>query len=89
MSEFPSRRFAEQDAPGGAELFRHHRIPCRHVIGQEFRLGCGPDPGRLDDVLEAIRNAVQRAARAIARDFGLGCPGLPLRKLGGEGHKAQ
>ena len=65
MGEFPRCRFTEQNASGGGELLRHHGILRRDVIGQQLGLRRGPDPGGFDDILEAVRDAVQRAARAI------------------------
>ena len=88
MGEFPRCRFTEQDASGGGELLRHHGILCRHVIGEQFGLRRGPDPGGFDDILEAISDAVQRAARTIAHDLGLGRPGSLPGKLRGQGDKA-
>jgi hypothetical protein len=88
MGEFPCCRFAEQDPASGAELLCHHGILCRDVIGQQLRLRRGPDPGRLDDVLQAIGNAVQRAARTIAHDLCLGRSRALPGKLGGQGDKA-
>ena len=88
MGEFPCCRFAEQDPAGGTELLCHHGILCRDVIGQQLRLCRGPDPGRLDDVLQAIGNAVQRAAGAVAHDLCLGRPRALPGKLGGQGDKA-
>jgi hypothetical protein len=88
MGEFPGCRFTKQNASGGGELLRHHGIFFRHMTGQQLRLRRGPDPGRFDDILEAISDAVQRAARAIAHDLGLGRPGPLPGKLGGQGDKA-
>ena len=89
MGEFPCRRFAEQNATRGSKLFSDHGIPCRDTVGQQFRLRSSADPGRFDDILEAIGYAVQWAARPIPHDFSLGRLGLGPCKLRGQRDKAQ
>src|SRR5262249_27204586 len=80
--ELVRRQLAEKDATGLGEAPRHHRVLSGHVVGQDLRMRRGADTGGLEDVLEADRDAVQRAAIAPGRNLALGRSGLGERRLG-------
>ena len=60
----------------------------RHVILAQFRMAGGADAGGLDDVLQRVGDAVQRAAARAGHQLAFGRPRLGERDLLGDQQKA-
>src|SRR5436305_1684794 len=55
------------------------------MLGQNLRTGGGEHPGRLDQILQANRNTVERAAIMAGADLLLSLAGELERPIGGHG----
>jgi len=70
--KFPGRQFAQQDRASLPEQPGGGRVLGRNPSEARFRAAFGRDAGRVVDVLEPDRDAVQRAAIPAGQDLGLG-----------------
>ena len=80
--EFMRRKLAEDDRAGLAQLGDHHRVGRLDVVEQNFRVAGGGQAGDVDDVLDADRHAVQRAADVAGGDLALRGAGGIQRGVG-------
>ena len=62
MREFPGCRFAEQDAARVAQFRGDDCVFRRDMVSQQLGLSSGSNARSLDDVLQTVGYAVQRAA---------------------------
>jgi hypothetical protein len=74
-------KLAEQHRARLVEAAHRRRVVTRDAIHEHARVAGGEDAARVIDVLQAERNAVQRAAIFSARDLGLGSARLRPRQL--------
>ena len=61
MGEFMGRHLAHQDTAGGKQPGGRGRIVLWHMIHRGARMSGRGDAGRVVDILQSKRNAVQRA----------------------------
>ncbi len=85
MGEFVGRELAHQHAAGGAQLGGRGRVARRDMTLPRFRMAGRRQPLGVVDVLEAVRNTMQRPARAARHDLGLGTLRLGQRGFGRQG----
>src|SRR5580658_1766189 len=78
------RKLADEDHTGGFEPRGGLRVRRRDIVKQQPRMRGGTQPGSVVNVLEAIRNAMQRAAAPAAGDFALCSLGSGAGALGGD-----
>jgi hypothetical protein len=76
---------AEQDRAGGVESASDLGVLSRDAVGEQRARAGRADAGGVDQVLEADRHAVQRAAIVAARELVLGGARLGEREVGGDG----
>ncbi len=80
MAEFRGRRLADEDRAGALQPRHRRRISRRDIVGQRYRAKGGAHAGRVDQILDRERHAVQRSQRIAARHGGFGrarrCPRL-------------
>ena len=82
--EFVRRQLAQHDRAGAAQPRDADRVGGRDIVDQDLGMAGRRQAGDIDDVLDADRHAVQRAARPARHDLGLGGPGRVHRRLGVE-----
>src|SRR5580700_7223172 len=70
--EFVGRELAEQYPTGRFQPLRDHRVPAGDVALQDLGMRRGRQTLYIDDVLQRIGHAVERAAPASDGDFSLG-----------------
>jgi hypothetical protein len=70
--ELMGRQLAKQDGTGGAQLGGDAGVGARDVVDEDLGMTSGRQPDRIDDVLETVGNAVERAAVAASGDLALG-----------------
>ena len=85
--EFMGVDLAEQYRPDGSKPRLHRRVRRRHPIRQDMRTGGRPNSGRLYDVLEAIRHAVQQTPPRSRGDLPIRRRRRPQRAIGGDRNK--
>ncbi len=84
IGEFMCRRLADQYSAGDGEQFGAGSIGIGNVVLQDLRLAGRRDPLGIDDVLEADRDAMQRALRAARHDRRFGGARLGQRAFLGQ-----
>ena len=80
--EFMRRQLAEHDGAGAAQPCHADRVLGGDIVDQDLRMAGRRQAGDIDDVLDADRHAVQRAAPPSRRDLGFGGLGGRHRRLG-------
>ena len=88
MGELPCGVLAEHDRAGRLQLCRTGAVLGRNVARKQPRLRRRAHARDVVDVLQAVRDAVQRPARARCHDFGFRLSGVAACTLGGDGDEA-
>jgi hypothetical protein len=86
MGELPGGVFAEHDADGGVQAFAGEGIAGGDVVAKQLGHRGGADAGGVNNILEAVRDTVQRAARAVCGDLRVGGLRLMAGSVGCQGH---
>jgi hypothetical protein len=88
MGELVGRVFAQQDGAGVVQPRHRRGVARRYVVLEQPRMRRGAHARRVEHVLEAERDAVQRTAPPAGGELGLGVTCLAPRKVGGHGQIA-
>ena len=82
MGKLPCGVLAEEDAAAGLEARRNRGVAHRHMVRQQARLAGRPDAGGLENVFQAVRNALHRPLVDPGHEVGLRRPRIGDCALG-------
>jgi hypothetical protein len=88
VRELVRRELARQHGPGGLQAGNGGRVLVGDAVDAGARMARRQDAGRVVDILDGERNAVQRPAQVAVHDLGLGGAGSrhgDLRRARDEG----
>ena len=76
MREFVGCEFSQQHRAASSQRGDHGGIGCRHPMHRVARLPGGGHPRGVEQVLQRIRDPVERAEATASREFAAGFPRL-------------